>query len=158
MSEANGVDGLEFLLHEVVLFFFSDRRVTGGDCGGDGVDTMTSPVVVDDLDFLSITHALVQCRFASLHDLCPEVITEASHEKLMPKELLHVLYALSFHDGEVGGRKGSHGNRPDGANGHGLGLTHLVKNLTDPQVVIPDAFSGVLYQLMEVGTSHFGSV
>ena len=42
LPEADGVDGLQFLLCEVVFFFLGDRLVTGVD-GGDGGDSwMTS--------------------------------------------------------------------------------------------------------------------
>ena len=63
LSEADGVDGLQFLLCEVILLFLSDRRVTGvgGGDGGDGGDSTASFVVLDDLNFLSILHALVAC-------------------------------------------------------------------------------------------------
>ena len=89
---------------------------------------------------------------------------EANHEKQMPKELFHVINPFCFHDGEVSSRNGRRssghrrGNHPDGTNGPGLGLAHLVEGLTDPQVVVPDTLSYALHQFMEVGTSRFGSV
>ena len=60
-------------------------------------------VMVNDLQLLSISHALMKNGFASLHDIHPEIVTEASHELLMLKELFHVLDTFLFHDTKVGG-------------------------------------------------------
>ena len=60
-------------------------------------------VMVNDLQLLSISHALMKNGFASLHDIHPEIVTEASHEQLMLKELFHVLDTFLFHDTKVGG-------------------------------------------------------
>ena len=160
LPEACRIEGLELLVREIFFFVLSDRNVTGRSSGGDGGDIATSLVVVNDLHLLSISHALMEGWFSSFHDLHPEVITEASHEKLVLKELFHVLYAICLHCGEVSnwyGRSSSGhscGNCPDGVHGIGLGLAHFVEGLTDPQVVVPNVFSSTLHHFMEVGTSH----
>ena len=163
LSEADGVDGLQFLLCEVVFFFLSDRRVTGVG-GGDGGDSTASFVVLDDLDLLSISHALVKHGLSGLHDLGSEVVTETGHEELVPKELLHVLDPFGLHGCEVGGHDGRHSrghrcrDRPQGADVSGLGLAHFVEGLADPQVVVPDALPRALHQLMKVSAGRLGSV
>ena len=120
LAEADGIDGLQFLLREVVFFFFSDRLVTGVD-GGDGGNSTASFVMLDDLNLLSISHALMKRGLSGFHDLGSEVVTEAGHEELVPKELLHVLDPFGLHGGEVGGHDGRHNrghrcrDRPQGA-------------------------------------------
>ena len=102
LPEADGVDGLQFLLCEVVFFFLGDRLFAGVD-GGDGGDSATSFVVLDDLNLLSISHALMKSGLPGFHDLGSKVVTEAGHEELVPKELLHVLDPFGLHGCEVGG-------------------------------------------------------
>ena len=78
LSEADCVDGFELLFCEVIFFFFSDWHVTDrGGGGGDGGYVTATLVMVNDLQFLSILHALMESGFASFHDLHPEVVTDA---------------------------------------------------------------------------------
>ena len=57
---------------------------------------------------MSISHDLMKSGLSGFHDLGSKVVTEAGHEELVPKELLHVLDPFGLHGCEVGGHDGRH--------------------------------------------------